>query len=176
MLEGMVASPLDPELLERLRRGIPLRLDRQGGFWHDGEPVSHPRVLELFRRGLDVNERGEPQLHVGEQWCYLTVDDCPLRVLRVRPEGERAAERLLLFLDDGRVLPLDPSTLWEEPDRGLRCAVPAARSGRPLSARFTNTAQMDLVPYVDLEATPRPRLLVGPTPTPIPSEPPARAG
>lgn len=167
---------IDPELLERLRRGIPLRLDRLGAFWHDGEPVSHPRVIELFRRGLDVSELGEPQLHVGAQWCYLTVDDCMLRVLRVRPEGERAAERLLLYLDDARVLPLDPATLWEEPDRGLRCAVPSQRSGRPLSARFTNIAQMDLAAFVDLDASPRPRLLVGPTPTPIPDHPPGAHG
>lgn len=169
---GVQTSSIDPELLERLRRGIPLRLDRQGGFWHDGEPVTHPRVIELFRRGLDVNESGELQLHVGPQWCYLSVDDCPLRVLRVRPEGERAAERLLLYLDDARILPLDPATLWEEPEHGLRCAVPSQGSGRPLSARFTNTAQMDLAAFIDLDAVPRPRLLVGPTPTAIPDHPP----
>ncbi|MCA9635764.1 MAG: hypothetical protein KC420_07000 [Myxococcales bacterium] len=166
--EGAGAG-IDPALLDRLRRGFPLRLDRLGAFWIGDEPVTHPRVIDALRRGLDLSESGEVTVHLGPQWCYLRVDDCPLRVLGVR-EGERDGEAapaaseaptLDLLLDDGRRLPLDPATLWEEPGEGLRCAVPAARSGRPLAARFTNRGQIELAEWLDLEAEPRPLLRLG---------------
>lgn len=139
---------IDPETLERLRRGIPLRMDAMGHFSLGGEPVSHPRVIAAFRRGLDITEAGEHQLHVGNQWCYLTIDDCPLRAVAVAARHGDDGAGLHIRLDDGRELPLAVDTLWEEPGRGLRCEVPAIRSGRPIAARFTNTAQMDLATWI----------------------------
>ncbi|MCA9662660.1 MAG: hypothetical protein KC486_30250 [Myxococcales bacterium] len=167
----MADSPaIDPALLDRLRRGFPLRLDRMGEFWIADDRVTHPRVQDVLHAGLDVSEGGEPTMHLGDQWCYLTVDDCYLRVIRVRSAADGGA--LLLQLDDGRSVTLDPTTLWEEPDQGLRCAVPARRSGRPLSARFTNLAQIELAERIDLEAEPRPELVVGDARWPIPESAP----
>jgi hypothetical protein len=135
---------LDPETLDKLRRRFPLRMDRQGNFAFEGDPLTHPGIVAMFRAGLDVNEAGETELHVAGQWTYLTVDDLPLRALRVeRPAGDDEALPLLM-LDDGRCLPLDPQSLWEEPEHGLRCTVPSQRSGRPIGVRFSNTATMDL--------------------------------
>ncbi len=168
-------TQLDPEFLDRLRRGFRLRLDRIGNLWIADEAIEHPRVIDVLRRGLDINGGGEPTMHLGEQWCYLTVDDCFFRVLSVRPGPDlNTAEGagLQLLLDDGRRLPLAPETLWEEPGQGLRCTVPAARSGRPLSARFTNRSQIDLAEYIDLEAEPRPTLRLGDQSWPIPESAP----
>jgi hypothetical protein len=165
---------VDPDLLERLRRGLPLRLDRSGGFWLADDPVTHPRIVALFRDGLDVSPSGEPQLYVADQWCYLTVDDAYFRVLAVAlaPTDEPT---LRLHLDDDRRLPLDPATLWEQPERGLCVAVPARRSGRPLRARFTNSALLELCRWIDLDADP-PRLTLGGRAWPIlPTEPAPRA-
>ncbi len=139
--------PIDAETLERLRRGIPLKMDARGEFTLGEEPVTHPRVIEVFRRGLDITAAGEHQLHVGNQWCYLTIDDCPLRATAVLA-SRRGARPLDLRLDDGRRVPLELESVWEEPNRGLRCSVPAIRSGRPLAVRFTNTAQMDLAEWL----------------------------
>lgn len=134
-------SDLDPETLEKLRRGFPLRMDRMGAFFLGEDAITHPRVVAAFRRGLDLSDTGEPIVRFGEQWTYVGVADCVFRVVRVIA-GDDGAPKLVL--DDGRTLALDPTHLWEEPGQGLRCTVPAAESGRPLSARFGNTAQMDL--------------------------------
>lgn len=140
-------EPLDAATLDKLRRGFPLRMDRQGHFAFEGDAVEHPRVVALFRAGLDCNEAGEIELHVGEQWTYLQVDDLPLRALRV--DAAREGETLpMLLLDDGRRVALEPTTLWEEPGAGLRCTVPSQRSGRPLGVRFGNTAALDLARYM----------------------------
>ncbi len=139
--------PLDPQLLERLRRGVPLVLAPTGRFRFDGEEVTHPRVDAALRAGLDVSDDGDPIVHLGPQWCYLTVEDCPLRATAV---GERDGS-LWLRLNDGREVPLDRATLWEEPDRGLRAVAPSQPSRRPLAVRFTNAAQMQLSEWIEFE-------------------------
>ena len=134
---------LDPETLEKLRRGFPLHMDRQGQFVFEGDPITHPGIVRLFRANLDATESGEVSVGIEGKWVYLKLADLPLRALRVDAprEGEGAPA---LILDDARRLPLDPATLWEEPDAGLRCTVPARASGRPLAVRLSNTAAIDL--------------------------------
>ena len=156
-----MTEALDPETLERLRRGIPLRLDRTGQFHLGDEPVTHPRVRAAFLAGLDASETGEPTLQVGNQWCYLTVDDCPLRATGVLREGDG----LQLRLDDGRTVALDPTTVTEDGE-GLRASVPAQRSGRPIAVRMSNTATMDLSAWIEGEGEAA-TLVLGAARTPI---------
>lgn len=137
---------LAPETLEKLRRGFPLHMDRQGNFRFEGDPITHPGVVRLFRDNLDATEQGEVTVGVDGKWVYLELDDLPLRALRV--DKPRDGETMpALLLDDGRRVALDPATLWEEPDAGLRCTVPARASGRPLAVRFGNAAMVDLAEY-----------------------------
>lgn len=151
-------ADLDPELLERLRRGFPLHMDRQGNFSFEGDAITHPGIVRLFRANLDTTENGEVTLGLEGKWVYLKLDDLPLRALRVDAprEGERGPQ---LVLDDERTVPLDPSTLREEPGEGLRCTVPARASGRPLAVRLSNTAAVDLSHwFVWVTGDERPRL------------------
>jgi hypothetical protein len=157
---------VDAETLERLRRGVPLRLTALGELrWEDG-PITHARVRDALRAGLDVSDGGEPIVRLGPQWCYLTVDDCIMRVTGVVKRQGSPVVRL----DDGREVALDPESLWEEPVKGLRCTVPSQATGRALSARFTNTAQMDLAAWIDLTADP-PVLRIGGRSWPILDQP-----
>ena len=164
---------LDAATLEKLRRGLPLSMDGLGRFFFEGDEVSHPRVVRFLRRALDATEAGEFVVRIDEQWAYLTVADLPLRVLRVVAEDAGPT----LVLDDGRAVLLDPTTLWEEPDRGLRCRVPSVSTGRPLPARFTNPAQMDLDRWIEWdEGDERPWLCLGTDRRSIPEVAPTSAG
>jgi hypothetical protein len=149
---------LDAQALEQLRRGFPLHMDRQGNFSFEGDPVTHPGVVRLFRSALDVTEDGEVTVGVDGKWVYLRLDDLPLRAIRVdQPRGDETRPQLIL--DDGRRVALDPATVWEQPDAGLRCTVPARESGRPLGVRFGNTAAIDLAQWMVWEdADARPKL------------------
>jgi hypothetical protein len=135
---------IDPEMLDRLRRGVPLVLSPTGRFRFDGEDVTHSRVESALRAGLDVTEAGEFIVYLGEQWCYLCVEDCPLRVTAVW----EADDTLRVRLDDGRELSLAVESLREQPNAGLWVRVPAARSGRLLPARFTNAASVELSAWI----------------------------
>lgn len=162
---------MDPELLERLRRGFRLQMHADGRLSIADEPITHPRIIAALRRGLDVNDDGEPIVRFGEQWTYIAIADCMLRALNLRgdpPDWQ-------LKLDDGRWVELDRSSLWEEPGHGLRCTVPAQPSARPLSCRFTNTAQMGLSPWLDLDEAGNPGLMLPQGWWPIPSRQPTRA-
>lgn len=157
-----MTEALDPETLERLRRGIPLRLDRTGQFFLGDEPVTHPRVRAAFLAGLDQSDAGEPTVKVGNQWCYLTVDDTPLRATGVLPGPDGA---LTLRLDDGRSVPLDPTSVRLDAI-GLRCTAPSQPTSRPIAVRLGNTAAMDLSAFIEGEdqtAT----LVVGDTRVPL---------
>lgn len=151
MAEDSPLSALDPAMLERIRRGFPLRLDAMGRFLFEDDEITHPGVVELFRSGIDRNDAGELILRVGEQWTYLNPSDCPLRVLTVAGTPDDDTRPPQLHLDDGRALPLDPHTLVEDADGGLRCEVPARASGRPLPARFTNRASVALAEWIDFD-------------------------
>ena len=150
-------APLDPAILERLRRGVPLRMTARGELRFDEQPVTHPRVRRALREGLDVSDSGEPIVRLGQQWCYLTVDDCPLRATAVTREGDR----LQMRLDDGRWVALAVASVWSEPVRGLRSTAPSRHSGRALAVRFDNRAQMDLAPWLEIDDDDRVVLVLG---------------
>lgn len=93
---------MDPEVLQWLREHSGLRLDRDGRFWHQDAPVEHPKVIALFRRGLDRAEDGRPILRVGTQWCFLEVEDVLFRVRSAacREDGDRLSACELRLDDD----------------------------------------------------------------------------
>jgi hypothetical protein len=163
-----MGGEIDPAMLERMRRGVPLRMTSTGRLLFDEEPITHPRVDAALRAGLDVTDAGETTVHIGGHWCYLTVEDLPLRATAARevPGG------IELRLDDGRTAALDPATIWEEPEKGLRCAVPSAGSGRPLGVRLTNRAQIDLQALVRTDDDGRPLLRIGDVWHAVPSDAP----
>jgi hypothetical protein len=129
----------DPELIERLRRSG-IRIDREGQFIHEGEPVRHQGLREALFRWLDrLDERDQRDgvryvLRLDEKrFAYIDVDDTPLvvRALRLAPDGVVA-----LQLSDGAEEPLDPTTLTIDAEGVLRCWV---RGGR-IEARLATSA------------------------------------
>ena len=152
----LMAGAIDPEMLEKLRRGVPLVVARTGQLRFSGEPVTHPRVQQALREGIDVTDDGEPIVRLGPQWCYLHVDDLPLRILALSRDGDT----LHAQLDDGRTVTLDPTTLWEEPDLGLRARVASRHGPRSIPARVSNHAAVQLSAWLDPDTDP-PTLVLG---------------
>jgi len=136
----------DPELIERLRRSG-IRIDRDGQFIHEGEPVRHQGLREALFRWLDRLDDGRYILRLDERrFAYVDVDDTPLvvRALRVAPDGTVA-----LQLSDGAEEPLDPTTLTIDGEGVLRCWVRGGRiearlatsAAAALAERITETSQ-----------------------------------
>jgi hypothetical protein len=142
----------DPELIERLRRSG-IRIDREGQFIHEGEPVRHQGLREALFRWLDRLDDGRYVLRLDERrFAYIDVDDTPLvvRALRLAPDGA-----VSLQLSDGAEEPLDPTTLTVDAEGVLRCWVRGGRiearlatsAAAVLAERITETSRGPALPW-----------------------------
>ena len=114
-----------------------LRLDRQLRWWHDGEPVEHPKIIEAFNRGLEPADDGRFTLTFGRDWCFVEVEDAAYAVVAL----ERCSSgELMIRLSAGAEEPLDPTTLEVDAEGVATCRVKCGRA----KARFTRDAQLAL--------------------------------
>jgi len=113
-----------------------LVLDRALNWLHDGERISHPRIIEAFNMGLVPTDDGRFQLRIGDDWAYVTVEGPAYRVNAIDTD----AARVYLRLSDRTGEPLDPSTLRLGEDGVLTARVKAGRA----EARFSRDAQFAL--------------------------------
>jgi hypothetical protein len=124
-----------------LSRETHIRLDRDGVFWNEGQPLGHPGLQRAFARWIDVDpETGRYILKNEINWAYLTVDDAPYVV-----RGIDAAGMLKLF--DESVEPLDPTTLRIDEDDVPYCDVKGGR----MPARFARAAAFALLDRARVE-------------------------
>jgi len=113
-----------------------LVLDRELNWLHDGERITHAKIIEAFNVGLVPTEDGRFQLHIGNDWAYVTVEGAAYRVNAIDTDGAR----VYLRLSDRTGEALDPSTLSLGPDGVLAARVKNGRAG----ARFSREAQFAL--------------------------------
>lgn len=113
-----------------------IRLDRLLRWWHDDEPIEHPKIIEAFNRGLKLTEDGRFQLHFGNDWCFVEVEDAAYEVRTL----EVAADGLLLSLSDRTRELLDVATISTAFDGAFLCRVKGGRA----KARFSRPAHIEL--------------------------------
>jgi hypothetical protein len=113
-----------------------LRLDRELRWWHDDEPIEHPKILEAFNQGLQPDDQGRFILRFGNDWCLVQVEDAAYWVQSLEVVGDQAQ----LSLSDRSAEPLVPESLALEGDGVLSCRVKAGRA----KARFSRHAQFQL--------------------------------
>lgn len=113
-----------------------IRLDADGRWWHDDEPVVHPKIVRAWNRGIERAPDGRYLLRFGRDFAHVTVDDAPLTVVGLREEGGA----IVLALSDERDEPLDPGTLRLSNRGVLYCT---ARGGT-MPARLSRDAHFAL--------------------------------
>jgi hypothetical protein len=111
-----------------------IRLDRHGRWWHDGEPVAHPGIIEAFNRGLVPADAGKFKLVVGSDWCFVEVEGAAYQVTALHADAQGPP---VLALSDGTAERLDSPTLALDDEGIFTCAVKARRA----KARFSRDAQ-----------------------------------
>jgi hypothetical protein len=113
-----------------------LVLDRDLNWLHDGERITHPKIIEAFNAGLVPTDDGRFQLRIGNDWAYVTVEGAAYRVNAIDTDDTR----VYLRLSDRTGEALDPATLHLGEDGVLTARVKAGRAG----ARFSREAQFAL--------------------------------
>lgn len=123
------------------REASGLKLDRSLRWWHDGEPIEHPNIIEAFNRGLSVRDDGKVVLSFGNDWALVEVEGCAFGVVGVDVgDGERLAVRL----SDRTAEWLDAESLALDEDGALTVQV----KGGKARARFSRDAQFQLEPFL----------------------------
>ncbi|HZH02318.1 MAG TPA: DUF1285 domain-containing protein [Myxococcaceae bacterium] len=134
---------LPPSKRWHTREDSGLVLDRQGRWFHDGEPVEHPKIIEAFNTGLKPAGGGRFKLEFGGDWALVAVEDAAYQVLDVADSDKG----LVLALSDRTEEGLDPNTLEVDADGVLTCRVKAGEA----KARFSREAQVKLGLRLEVE-------------------------
>lgn len=121
-------------------RETSIRRTADGRWFHDGMPIRHPGIQKAFDAWVGRAEDGRYVLENEVNWAYIEIEGAPIRVERVRVEGDTAT----LHLSDDRAEPLRVDSLRQDPEGLLYCDV---RDGR-LTAQFTRQALFDLEPLL----------------------------
>ncbi len=115
-------------------------LDKQGRFFHEGAPVTHPGMHKAFASWLRRHpDDGRYILSNGYDWSYVTVEGAARFVRAVRDESGLPQVELL----DGQELPLPPDALSTDAEGALWLRLPDGET-----ARFTPAAQLELAPWL----------------------------
>lgn len=142
-------DPLDiqAEKLLKEQRESKLILNREGRWFHDGDPVEHERLAAALHTWIDRDaETGRYILRVGEQWCFIEVEDAPFVVTSITTTKDGEEREISLRLTDGTKEKLAYDTLRQRPDNVLYCDV----KGGKFKARFSRNAYFNLAELVEL--------------------------
>jgi Uncharacterized protein conserved in bacteria len=125
-----------------------ISLSARGDWFHHGEPVLHPRVIQLFHRAIRRDDEGRYYLYnvVGalEENVYFEVEDTAFFVLRL--EFDEATKSFTVCLNNEDKETLDVKTLRED-ERGVMYC----RTQDGDRARFSQSALMSLSDFVKTE-------------------------
>jgi hypothetical protein len=114
-----------------------IRLDREGRFFHNDEPVLHSGMARAFASWIGRHpDDGRFILQNGYDWTYFSVEDTPYFIESVRSLDSG----LELELSDGTSEPLEPDGLALDESGQLFSSVKGGR----FQARFKRAAQLAL--------------------------------
>lgn len=119
-------------------------VDREGKWFHKGTEMVRKEMIRFFSDHLEVDGLGRYVIHLGEERCYLEVEDTPFVVQRVQFQKTEESETFLLSLNDDTREVLYPESLFVGDGNVLYCRV---RKGR-FVARFHRPAYYQLAEFV----------------------------
>lgn len=131
-----------------------IRLDADGRFFHEGEPVEHDKLAAAMHTWISRHpDDGRFILTNGYDWTYFTVDDAPYVVRSI----DATDDDVVLHLSDGTEEAWAPETtrvaddgaLYAKVKRGTEVGVPGSkRVPADFEAKFSRHAQLALAPYL----------------------------
>lgn len=124
-------------------------IDKTGKWFHKGIEMIHKGIVNEFYRSLTTDSSGEYLIIMGEEKCFVDVEDTPFIVTRVEfGESEKQMEeRITLYLIDDTQESLDPDTLTVGDDNVLYCKI----KNKTFKARFSRAAYYQLASCIKEE-------------------------
>ncbi len=126
-----------------------IKIDKEGTWYYRGAHMFRKDILCIFFENLKIDECGKYLIELGEEICYLDVEDTAFVVAAVyknKQEGN-IKDQIDVLLTDDSLERLDLSTLHVGKDNVLYCAV----KNRKFPARFSRNSYYQLAQFIEQE-------------------------
>ncbi len=125
--------------------GCWIRIDKEGKWFYEGCAIINPLVLRAFCEALETDEHGRHRIIIGDELCYIEVEDTPFVISAIR--GDPAID-LYVRLNTLETFPLDPTRLCIGQDNILYATLPNG-----MKVRFTRPAYYSLALLMEQDET-----------------------
>ena len=133
------------ELFESRKLADEIRLDKEGKWFHNGEPFINKRIIEFFNKSVSMTADGTYVLHYGKYTYPIMVDDTAIFITGVRFTGFGVFEKIFINLSTLEEEELDIDTLYYKENGALYCRV---REGR-FPAKFQRSPSFHILERLD---------------------------
>ena len=124
-----------------------IRIDKEGVWYYKGAHMFRKEILSVFFEHLKIDECGKYLIELGEERCYLDVEDTAFIVAAVYktqlPDNGRAQVDILL--SDDSCEKLEMQSLHVGRDNVLYCRV---KEGK-FTARFSRNSYYQLADFIE---------------------------
>src|SRR4030043_1001856 len=124
-----------------------IKIDKDGFWYYKGAHMFRKEILSVFFENLKIDECGRYLIELGEEQCYLDVEDTAFVVSAVYKTGlpKDDHDNIYILLTDDSLEILDLSTLQIGKDNVLYCRV---KEGK-FAARFSRKSYYQLAEFVE---------------------------
>ena len=124
-----------------------IRIDKDGLWYYNGAHMFRKEILCVFFQHLKMDDCGKYLIEMGEERCYLHVEDTPFVVeavyMQKRQDGDR--DQINILLSDDSCEKLDMHSLKAGKDNVLYCRV---KEGK-FTARFLRKSYYQLAEFIE---------------------------
>jgi hypothetical protein len=124
-----------------------IRIDKEGAWYYGEEEIFRREIVLLFYENLKQDQSGMYLIELGDEKCYVEVEDTPFVVKSVNhtlAEGNNG-EAIYLHLSDGTFEVLDPGTLCVGKENVLYCTI----RSKAFRARFSRASYYQIAHYIE---------------------------
>ena len=124
-----------------------IRIDKEGVWYYKGAYMFRKEILSVFFEHLKIDECGKYLIELGEERCYLDVEDTAFIIAAVYktqlPDNGRA--QIDILLSDDSCEKLEMQSLHVGRDNVLYCRV----KERKFTARFSRNSYYQLAEFIE---------------------------
>jgi uncharacterized protein len=126
-----------------------IKIDKDGIWYYRGAHMFRKEILCIFFDSLKIDECGKYLIELGEETCYLDVEDTAFVVTAVNKtkQENEIEDHIDIRLTDDSVEKLDLSTLYVGKENVLYCKV----KNKKFPARFSRNSYYQLAQFIDQE-------------------------
>ena len=126
-----------------------IKIDKEGIWYYRGAHMFRKEILSIFFQHLKIDDCGKYLIELGDERCYLNVEDTAFVVAAVYKKRQKqdTKDHIYILLTDDSLEKLELSTLHVGKDNVLYCRV----KNKKFPARFSRKSYYQLAEFIEQE-------------------------